>query len=380
MHSLRSLVVASTLFAACPAALAGDIVQKRDGSYNPAIKGTTPAQADFDASTIQVVDAAIGEVKISITVGGKQVLQVQKDVAEIWLEPRDYPGNWKTAMEAFNSGDYKSAAATFKDIGAEAKTNAVVRQKALLFAARAVREGGTPAQAEASYGELLKAFPQTFYTAAACKDQSLMWMGAGNGDKALSFAETLLKLPGVSDSDRLEARFLKVTVKFREAVAKKDAAGVQKSLDEYRAIAQETAGKKDFVGVNQLARVGQGDCLLEQGNHGEAKGIFQEISERATEVAVCAAAFNGLGDCFFREGNFVEARRCFLRTASIYAEGTPGEQVARALFHAGQCFAKLQDSEDWKDRARREFSDCERRFPKSSWAEPAKRARQSLGK
>lgn len=382
MHANRSFVAAAVVLAACSQALGGDFLQKKDGSFSPAIKGTTPVAADHEASNIQVVDANVNEIKIQMTVSGKQMPQTQKaaDVAEIWLEPKDYGGSWKAAMDAYTSGDYKSAAATFKDIGEDAKANAVARQKALLFAARCVREGGSAAQAEAAYAELMKAFPQTFYSAAACKDQSEMWMDVNDGPKARAFAEALLKIPGVSESDQLAARFLKVTVDFREAVAKKDSAGIQKALDAYKAIVQETAGKKDLSGVSQSARAGMANCMLELGNVTEAKGIYVEISERAIEKAVCAAAFNGLGDCWYREGNFAEARRCFLRTATIYAEGTSGDLVARALFHAGECFVKLQDSANWKDRARREFSECERRFPKSSWAERAKRARQTLGK
>jgi len=382
MHANRSFVAAAAVLAAGSAAIAGDILQKKDGSFSPAIKGTEAVQADYDASNTQVVDANVNEVKILITVGGKQMAQTQPSsgVIEIHMEPRDFPGHWKPAVEAYKAGDYRTAAATFKDIGTDDKVNAVVRQKALLFAARSVREGGTPAQAEAAYAELLKAFPQSFYTSKAYKDQSQMWMDAGDGAKARSYAEALLKLPGVSESDQLEARFLQNTVNLREAATKKDAAGIQKALEAYKALAQETAGKKDSAGVNQLARIGMGNCLLEQGNPAEAKGIFSEISERANEDAVTAAAFNGLGDCWFREGNFAESRRCFLRTATIYAEGTPGDQVARALYHSGVCFSKLQDSEDWKDRARRELNECIRRFPKSSWAELAKRALQSIGK
>ena len=383
MRYLRSFVACAVVVTTCGSvALGGDILQRPDGTFTPAVKGSSPTQADFDASNYQVANADTEKVSYAMKVGEKPVAQTEPStrVAEIWLEPRDFPPEWKQCMQAFESGDYKNAYGGFSAIGAAEKVNPVVRQKALLFAARAAREGGKADEAEKAYEALLKAFPNSFYSAAALKEQSQMYMDAGVEDKARKFAEALLKLAGVSDADKLQARFLQVTVDFRNAAAKKDQAGIQKALNDYKALATETAGKKDFTAVNQLARIGQGNCLLELGNAGEAKGIFQEISDKALEKPVCASAFNGLGDCFYREGNFVEARRCFLRTATIYTEGTPGDQVARALYHAGQCFVKLQDSPDWKDRARQELSECLRRFPKSSWAALADRAYRSLPK
>jgi TolA-binding protein len=383
MRHLRSILAcaAAVAMSAAPA-LAGDIFQRPDGTFTPAIKGSSPTPADFDASTYQVNSADTEKVSYAMKVGDRMVSQSEPStrIAEIHLEPRKYPAEWKQSMTAFEGGDYKGAYAGFSAIGAAEKVNPVVRQKALLNAARAAREGGTTAEAEKAYAALLKAFPDSFYSAAALKEQSQMWMDAGVEEKARNLADALVKLPGVSDSDKLQARFLQTTVDFRNAAAKKDQAGIQKALEAYKALANETAGKKDLTAVHQLARIGQGNALLELGNAAEAKGIFQEISDRAMERPVCAAAFNGLGDCFYREGNFVEARRCFLRTATIYTEGTPGDQVARALFHAGDCFSRLQDSPDWKDRARNELSECKRRFPKSSWAEKADRALRALPK
>ncbi|HEU4394901.1 MAG TPA: tetratricopeptide repeat protein [Planctomycetota bacterium] len=386
MRYLRSIVACAVALSACTAAaFGGDIFRRPDGTFTPAIKGSSPSQADHDASTYQVANADTEKVTYAIKVGDRLVTQSEPStrIAEIILEPRKYPPEWKQCLQAFEGGDYKNAYAGFSEIGAAEKVNPVVRQKALLNAARAAREGGKADEAEKAYGALLKAFPNSFYSAAALQEQSQMYMDAGVEDKARKFAEALLKLPGVSDGDKLQARFLQVTVDFRNAVAKKDQAGIQKALDAYKALATETAGKKDFMAVNQLARIGQGNCLLELGTPAgasEAKGIFQEIADRAQDKPVCASAFNGLGDCLFREGNFAEARRCFLRTATIYTEGTPGDQVARALYYAGECFSKLQDSPDWKDRAKQEFSECVRRFPKSAWAEKADRGRRALPK
>jgi outer membrane protein assembly factor BamD (BamD/ComL family) len=385
MRFRRILVVPAVLLACAAAARAGDILQRKDGSFLPPLKsgGETPQPADFDASPYQVVDADIDDIKCQMAMGkDKTVLQNQKatDFVEIHLEPKDIPPTWREAVDAMASGDYKGAIARFRAIAEEKRNNAVIRQKALLYAARAVAATGSTGEADAAYETLFKNFPKSFYTLAAWKDRSQMWMDAGDMAKAKAAAEQILKVPGASEGDRLEAQFLLTTVNFRIAASAnpRDTAGIQKALNEYKAIDQQTARNKEQATVNALSRVGQANCLLELGQAGEAKGLFQEISDRATDKAVCAAAFNGLGECWYRENNFAEARRCFLRTVTLYAEGTAADQIAKALYYAGDCFNRLQDLEDWRDGARRELAECVRRFPTSPWADKAKRVLQGL--
>jgi tetratricopeptide (TPR) repeat protein len=375
---LTSTFVAAAAVAACSsAALAGDILQRKDGSFSSPVAGDQPTATEFDASKWQVLDADNEVVKYQFLIGDKPQYQTQKsvEVLEIWLEPKDYPGSWKEAMNAMASGAYGDAAEAFRAIGAEARVHPVIRQKALLFVGRAFAAWGKPGEAEAAYEALFKAFPKTFYTIAVWKDRSQMWMDANDEAKARAAADTLLKLPGVSDADKLESGFLLVTIDFRKATTAGDKAGIQSCLDKFKALAQQTKGSKEQAGVNALAKIGVGNCLLELGNAGEAKAIFEEITQaKGNEKAVDAAAFNGLGECFFRmntKEGFVEARRCFLRTSLLYTEGTSADQIARALYFAGECFVRVGD-DNWASRARQELGDCIRRFPSSPWTQKAK--------
>lgn len=382
------LCTAAVVVLGCAAsAHAGDLVQKKDGTFNPPTKGGgSPAAADFEGSNWQITDATIEEITYSIPIGNPPKPAFQKlkasEVMDIYLEPKDYPQHWKEAVEAMTNGDYKRAADLFRAIGEEARVHKVVRQRAFLYAARALRDWGKVADADQAYDRLLAAFKDTFYARSLWKDRAGMWMDAGDEPRARSAAEKLMTLPGVSDSDKQETTFLVVTIDFRKAVTAKDQAGIQKALDAFKDIAGVTQGKKDLASVNALARIGQGNCLLELGKATEAKGIFEEISQaKGNEKAVDAAAFAGLGECWYRQGDakgWEEARRCFLRTSLLYAEGASADLVARALYYAGDCFHRLQDSEDWKDRARRELDDCRRRFPTSTWADKAKKLLQAV--
>jgi len=374
------------LLGSATAALAGDIVQRKDGTFYPPIAGETPEAGDFSNSNIKVLDADMDEVPYQMTLKDKKLTQKYKasEVMEIWLETSQYPGPWKDAVTALNTGNYADAARAFRSIGDEKRVHPVVRQKALLNAARASAGTGNMAQAAQAYAYVRQVFPRSFYTRAVLRDLTQAWMDAGDETKALEAAGELEKVPGATDSDRIEARFLRVTVAYRRAATARDEGGIRRALDEYRKIAGETAGKPDLSSVNALARLGQANCALALGDVKAAKSLFQEISEiTGVDNAALAAAFNGLGECWFRQNDkegWTEARRMFLRTVVRYADGAPSEEVARALYFAGDCFQRLQDSEDWKDRARRELSECERRFPQSEWARKARDVRQALPK
>lgn len=385
MRSVNSAAVAAAVLLACAqAALAGDFVQRKDGSYTPAIKGDSPDPTDFDASTWQVVDASIDEISYTIQVNGKAMAQKLKaaDVMEVVLDPRKYPQpHWKDAASLDQSGDHVNAAAKFRAIGMAKQVHPVVRQKALLNAARslaAIGDAKSVAAADAAYDELLKEFPTTFYSRALGRDRWQMWMDAGNEEKAKAAIDWLLKLPGVTEADTLEARFALNTIALRRCVAAKDQGGIQKCLDEYKAIAAGAAGKS----VKNLALIGQGNCLLELGKTTDARVIFEDISENGSGNSLLAAAFNGLGECWYRQGDvkgFIEARRCFLRTVLLYSDGTAGELVARALYCAGDCFLRVQDGGDaWKDRARENLHSCYSRFPNSPWADRARKLYPSV--
>lgn len=380
---VRSLAVAASAVALLAAAArAGDIIQKKDGTYATPVKNSPPQASDFAASNWTVVNADLDTITYQIPLPGqnKQITQTMKaaDAMEILLEK--FPPGWKEAGDLLEAGESARAAAAFRAIGDEARNNAVVRQKALLNSAKALAALGAK-ETEDAYRYLLQVFPKSFYSRHVWRDLSNFFMDRGDDAKAIEASKELLKLPGAADADKLEARLLQNTAAFRKAARDKDQAGVQKCLDDYRAIAQETSGKPDLASVFRLARLGMANCMLDLGNFKEAKGLFEELGEIAKENALAAEAFNGLGECWFRQGGpegFAEARLCFLRTVLMYADGAAPDQVARALYYAGECFFRLQDGDDWKTNAARELNACIGRFPKSPWAEKAGRLKLNL--
>lgn len=375
----RAAVAIAALLSCAGAALAGDFIQRKDGTFNPAIKGDNPEQADYEACTNQVNDANIDDIKYTMMVNGKAVPQTFKaaDVLKIWMEPKDVPQPmWKDANSFDQSGDHVRASAKYRSIAQTKTVHPVIRQEAYLKAGEslaAIGDAKSFAAADAVFDELLKEFPTTFYSRSLGRDRWQMWMDAGNEDKAKAAIDWLLKLPGVTETDQLEARFALTTIAFRKAAGAKDPAAIQKCLEDYKSIASGTAGKS----VKDLSLIGQGSCLLELGKNQDARVIFEDISEHGTGNSVLASAFNGLGECWFRQNDvkgFIEARRCFLRTVLQYSDGTPAEVVARALYYTGECFLRIQDNGDaWKDRARENLKSCYSRFPNSVWGEKAKK-------
>ncbi|MCK6480699.1 MAG: hypothetical protein L6R43_11300 [Planctomycetes bacterium] len=374
---------AAALLAACAGAFAGDFVQKKDGSFQPPLKSQTPGAQDYASSTWSITEADINEIKYTLVLNNKPIVQKMpaQEVTEIWLAPERFPKDWKDASDRLASGDYNGAFGLFKAIGDAKQVHQVVRQKALLAAARSMAAADAGPKVDEAYDYMLKAFPATFYARSAWKDRANYWMDKGDEAKALDALKKLLLLPGVSDGDKMEARLLQNTVSMRKAVVAKDAAALQKCHDEYKAIAAETSGRKELVDVNRMARLGMASALLELNNPKEAKSLFQEIADTAQDNGVLAAAFNGLGECWFRQGTpeaFAEARLCFLRTVTMYSEGASAEQVAKALCFAGECFWKLSSEEGSSANARKEFDDCIRRFPNSPWAKKARQLKLNI--
>ncbi|MHC4821959.1 MAG: tetratricopeptide repeat protein, partial [Planctomycetota bacterium] len=285
--------------------------------------------------------------------------------------------------KAMNGGDAKMAARTYRAIGDHKKVHPVLRQKALIRYARAAAAVGL-SEGVGAYNYVLKAFPKCFYAKTALKELVRVYVAAGNDKAALETIDRMLKLPGVTASDKLEADVLRTSLRYGKAARAKDTSELRRILDEYKRIAGSTAGKPDLHDAHVEALLGQGNCLLHLKEIKQARSIFQPLTtDDGASDSVLAGAFNGLGECWFTQNNregWLEARRCFLRTSIMYKDGTPSDELARALVFTGECFVKLQDTEDWNTRARNELNECRRRFPNSAWTKRAESVLRGMPK
>jgi hypothetical protein len=365
--------VAAVLASAAPA-LAGDVIQRTSGQTIPPTKSTPPSPQEIAASGFEVLAADASSVSYTMP-GTKQPQRLAaSDVAEIYLDQKKYPPQWREGEQALASGNYVKAAADFRAVGESATAHVLIRQRAWLKHLLAIREAGSPAQIHASMEAAEKAFPNSFYQRSLLREYAVGLREAGDEAGAAAAADRLEKLPGVPESDRTWTRLLRLSVGYRKAVNDNDPAALRKSLEEAAAVVAAAGSKPDMAEVALQARLMQANCMLALKDTKNARAIFEDISERATAAPVLAEAFNGLGECLVAEGgkeNVDKARFHFLRVSTMYTEGTPGEELARALVRTADCFYRLQDTPEWPQRVMKEARELVNRFPKSRYRDEA---------
>ncbi len=378
------LLAASLLLAASACALAdGDILERKDGKFLPAIKGDRPGEQDFKDSTHAVKDATADVV--TYTFGEIKALQSMPagEIAEIHLRASVRGTVFRGAEKDMAQGNYADAAETFQKVGADPRAHPVVRQRALFNVALCRMNGGDAKGAVEAVEALLSTYSRSFYLKRALLLKVQANLESGDEAEGKKGIEQLLALPGLGESDRLDVTLARINIDFNRAAnaTPVDRATVSKCREEYDRIVQQTAGKAEFSAVSNGAQIGSANCLLRLGEADKARAVFQRIAyDSKADEGLLARAFNGLGECFYGQNNpeaLREARRCFLRVRILYQDAATPNEVAKALYYAGQCFKDLGDLPPaaLKDAIRREWGECVQRFPKSIWALRCKQGR-----
>jgi tetratricopeptide (TPR) repeat protein len=354
--------------AAAPA-LAGDLIQRRDGTFLPPQTDKTltePSTESYEASNYTVVDADSTKVTYRIE-GLAQIQSIPSDqVMRLWIAPDDQPAEFRASMGDFRAGAMEDAMGGFLAIGENKNAHKVLRQEAFLYAVRAAASAGEMKAAEDAAKAYAAAFPSGFYRLEVLQETSNGWLAAGNFEKALEKADELSKTPGLSDTAKINIEFLRASVELRRVRESKDTAAIKKVRESFSKVLSTTSGKKELASLAVQARLGEAKCDFLLGEFANAKKAFELIVSQADADRDLAEAYNGLGMCHFQEGNrpgWTAARRCFLRVSLLYTNGTPNDELALALFMTAECFFRLQDTPDWKRDARMELAECMRRFP-----------------
>ncbi len=385
----RAALVALVALGAAAPAFAGDIIRKKDGTFFPQVAGSEPTAAEFAASTVTFVDA--DESKVTYRLGTVPQLQSYKasDVEELYLDPSTFPQAWRDAEGDLLGGAYEAAMNRFLALGTDRGLNRIQQQKSFHNAVRAAAGTGNPANMRNAVAAMDKAFPQSFYRRHARETMLQAFIDAGDMEAALSMATELESIPGLGESDKVKITLLRARVAFRAAMASKDKAALRKAQEQFQSIASATNGKAGLLSVNLIARLGYAQATLALGDTGPAKTEFDAIIKAATapgvarDPSVLAAAYNGLGEIWFQQGDragWIEARRCFLRVTCLFADGPAAEDLAKALYHTGACFFRLQDTPNWWADGQKELSECQVRFPKTHWGQQAVLLRQQTPK
>jgi hypothetical protein len=170
-----------------------------------------------------------------------------------------------------------------------------------------------------------------------------------------------------------------------------DKTGLAKALKGYETLGITLKGRKGMDGLRGKCQVGEASCVVALGRFADAQAITSKLVESNEDPLVRAGAYTLLGRSIVLQSagssdaaKNKEALLHFLKVITLYGN-TPGaeEWMAESLYRAGMMFEELRPTQAKTDedkaavsmaraRARREWSECVQRFPRSPWAAKAK--------
>jgi hypothetical protein len=375
---------AGALLALAGVAHAGDLVVLSDGrAVGAANAADPPVPADFAASNVTVLEENLtGVVYVQKDAPVHQTLP-RAQVRAVLHDPATTPPDLAAARALVASGKLAEARTRWAKLAdnivapAWARTEALFRRAESFFLAdeleAAVRELGT-FQQECSRSRFV-------LDAKRLRAQALAELGRA-ADARVEFGAAA-GLPGVSDEERATLQFLAAWVDVAAALRAGDARAAQDALRPVAAL--RSAPDVQRTAVPARCDAVRAAVLVASGKDADAADAAGELVRTANDPFALAVANVVLGDVARRRGSRAdldEALERYLRTALVHrdAEGA-SEFVAAAGLRAGDLFlelgAKDGNAVEAAVRARREWEEVVRRFPRT---DGAKRARAALAK
>ncbi len=362
MRSLRagSILAIAVLLVASPA-LAGDLIQKTDGTWMAAkVKGDRPDISDYENSLTVVLAENYDYVIFSLKVpSGKAMRQKIETSLVKKVNYWPIPKAWSDAASAMDEGRYDEALKRFDTIAQNRGARFWMRMYALRNIAKIYKNRGRHKDVIAVNQRLLQMFPKSRYLPEAKIETGLAYMYLGDLASARAAFASLQRVSGLPAGKKMLARYWLIYLKQRQGELAGNKALVTQALGEYRDLLGTAGEDPKLKEVAVLARLGIGDCLVALGKYAEALDFFQKIADSSEDKTVLAGAFNGLGRCYFEQRKYKEALVSYLRTVILY--DVKPRETARALYNAGWMFELLQ-GKGWKERSRQLYAECIRRF------------------
>jgi TolA-binding protein len=368
---VRGFVAAAAVAALAGSAAAGDILVLSDGRTFPANRGDPPGPADFASSSLAVVDENLDGVTYRIEgVPTKQTMQ-RALLKRVVHDPAAVPADLADGMALAARGKFDEARAKFSVVAKSATAPAWAQAEGAYRRAESYVAAGDLPAAERALGAFAAERPKSKFVVEAKRLRARVLAETGRDDDARAEYDSLAQLAGATDDEQLDARFFAVWTSARAAARAGDAARVAaaaKTFDELRSnapgrpfaarcdVAKAALTARDADSLARLVADSEDPFVLAVGGTLAAEPLHRRGKEKQNRAAL------------------EEAQERFLRVTLLYADAEgAADFVAQALFRAGEIFLLLapEDAEA-KLRARREWEELVRRFPRTEWADRAK--------
>ena len=383
---MRRGLPALLLAAMGAAAHAGDVIVLADGRTIGTPKAADPPEpADFAASNLTITDEQVDGVAYRLAgVPARQTLP-RAQVRAVFHDPALVPADLTEGAALIGRGRFDEGRNRLSSVTRNSAAPPWSQCEAAYRRAESFAIAGDAEGAVRGLAAFAQERPKSRYVLDAKRLRARLLWDLGRDSEAKSEHESIAQVAGVSDDEALAARFLAAWIDARPALRSDDA----KSAADAAKAFDEIAGKAAAGGpLAQRCAVARSACLAAQGRADESLAALVASSG---DPFVLAVGNTLLADALRRRAGekadravLEEAQERYLRVVLLYREADGASDfVAAAWFHAAELFMELKPPDEAgaaeaRARARREWEDLARRYPRSEWGKRAKAAAAAL--
>lgn len=394
MRSTRLVVAAGLALLLAAPALAGDIIVLKSGrKYGNAKANVPPTDEDYAGSNISIIEEKLEEVTFRIAdVATPQSLK-SADIDRIFHDPSTTPSSLQRGQRLLDSGQHEDAYALFEEAAKDDRAPKWAQAEAAYRMAQCLWQAGALDDAANSFDEFLKSNKTSKYVPSATQANARIKLAKGDVAGARAAFEALKKMAGLPEAEALEVDYWIIWIDEQVAVQKNDKGALDKALKGYETLARALKGRAGMEDLYGKCQVGAISCMLGLGKYAEGQAEATKIVEESKDALVRAGAHTLLGRAIVLQNagsndkaKYKQALLHFLKVVTLYGNEAGAEDwMAESLFRSGELFNELRPAQTSTDeqkeeatmarlRARREWQECVQRFPRSQWADKARRA------
>jgi len=376
----RGAFVAALVAAALSAdALAGDLIVLADGRTIGVQRASDPpGAADFAASNVTIVEETLDGVSYRLAgVPTRQTLS-RKEVRRVVHDPAAIPADLAEGASLVGKRAFGEARAKFAAAAKDALAPAWSQAEAAFRLAESYATQGDATNGEKALAAFVQERPRSRFVPEAMRLRARLLVDLGRDDEAKAQHLAAAGILGATEDEALGAKFAAAWIDARAALRSGDAKRAAAAAAAFDELRQTAGGRAPLVSRCVVAIAACGGPTSGLADVVDASDdpfvlavghvlVADELRKRAAGKADRAAVES--------------AQERYLKSALLYGDADGASDfVAAAQFHAGETFLELAPDDpagaaEAKARARREWEDLARRFPKSDWA---KRARAAL--
>jgi tetratricopeptide (TPR) repeat protein len=394
MRMFRYVVPVGLALVLATPALAGDIIVLKSGrKYGNPNSNVPPTESDYAESKMTIVEENLDKIVFRLEgVPTPQELEAG-NIDVTYHDPSLAPTALLRGKRLLGSGQYEDAFAMFEEVTGDARAPKWAQAEAGYRLGEVLWMAGALDDAAKAFDSFLGTWKKSKYVPSATQANARIKLEKGDVEGARAAFAALKKMSGLPEAESLEIDYWINWIDEKVALQKNDKAGLEKALKGYENLARSLKSRKGMEDLHGKCLVGAISCKLGLGQHAEGQADATKVVEEYKDPLVRAGAHTLLGRAIVLQNAgsndkaaYKTALLHFLKVVTLYGNEPGAEEwMAESLFRSGELFNELRPAQAKTEedkaavlmarlRARREFQECIQRFPRSEWAQKARRA------